>query len=171
MFDQIPIRRVIGAFGVVLAGSVWAQGEGRPRFSRPRLNAPASPSSRRALTPMPPLRPRRANRRRAAVPVARRPGPWRARRRASPRRISTTMCPTKNPRNTPATRRKTPPLPARSWVGPGSVRNAGRAGRPNSRPSNSKPPPPALTTRRMPRVWRPKGSRASKGSRFDGRSQ
>ena len=30
MFDQISIRRVIGAFGVVLAGSVWAQGEGAP---------------------------------------------------------------------------------------------------------------------------------------------
>ncbi|MGQ0445475.1 MAG: hypothetical protein ACT4O2_10220 [Beijerinckiaceae bacterium] len=34
MFDQIPIRRVIGAFGVVLAGSVWAQGEGEPSLQQ-----------------------------------------------------------------------------------------------------------------------------------------
>ena len=34
MVDQIPIRRVIGAFGVVLAGSVWAQGEGAPSLQQ-----------------------------------------------------------------------------------------------------------------------------------------
>ena len=34
MFDQIPIRRVIGAFGVVLAGLVWAQGEGAPSLQQ-----------------------------------------------------------------------------------------------------------------------------------------
>jgi hypothetical protein len=34
MFDQIPIRRVIGAFGIVLAGSVWAQGEGAPSLQQ-----------------------------------------------------------------------------------------------------------------------------------------
>ena len=34
MFDLIPIRQVIGAFGVVLAGSVWAQGEGAPSLQQ-----------------------------------------------------------------------------------------------------------------------------------------
>jgi hypothetical protein len=34
MFDQIPIRRAIGASGVVLAGSVGAKGEGEPSLQQ-----------------------------------------------------------------------------------------------------------------------------------------
>lgn len=34
MFDHMPIRRVIGAFGVVLAASAWAQGEGAPSLQQ-----------------------------------------------------------------------------------------------------------------------------------------
>ncbi|MGH8659771.1 MAG: hypothetical protein ACREV4_15185 [Gammaproteobacteria bacterium] len=32
--DQISIRRVIGALGFILAGSVWAQGEGEPSLQQ-----------------------------------------------------------------------------------------------------------------------------------------